>query len=63
MSINFFGLDTPFKNEKTKELFTLNPCYNPTSRNSEKFLVKFENNNRLRDSADMEKDITIEMLV
>ena len=39
------------KNEKTASMFPPNPGYNSRVRDSEKYQVKFANNNRLRDSS------------
>ena len=39
------------KNEKMAEMFPQNPGYNAKVRYSEKYEVKFANNNRLRDSS------------
>ena len=39
------------KYEKTADMFPLNPAYNSSTRNSEKYQVKFAHTNRLKDSS------------
>ena len=39
------------KNEKTADIFSLNPNFDERLRDNEKYSVKFAHNNRLKDSA------------